>query len=124
MAATGFLCSCLFLLLSIQIKNPYLAILVVGLAGFSNDLAMPSSWGASMDIGGRYAGTVSAVMNTLGCMGSGLFPIVTSKVLKWSGDDWNMVFYVSAAAYFLGMICWLFLDPVTPLEPETKETAA
>jgi MFS family permease len=124
MAATGFLCSCLFLLLSIQIKDPVMAILVVGLAGFSNDLAMPPSWGASMDIGGRYAGTVSAVMNTLGCLGSGLFPIVADKALKWSGENWNMVFYVSAASYFLGMICWLFLDPVTPLEPKTKEATA
>jgi len=124
MAATGFLCSGLFLLLSTRIQEPHLAILVIGFAGFSNDLAMPPSWGASMDIGGRYAGTVSASMNTLGCLGSGLFPIVADKVVAWSGEDWNMVFYISAASYFLGMICWFFLDPVTPIEPEGKEATA
>jgi hypothetical protein len=93
----------------------------MGLAGFTSDLVMPASWEASLDIGGRYAGTVSAIMNMVGCAGGGAFPIVAVRLLRWSHDDWSLVLRVSAAAYVAGAVCWLFLDPVTPLEKEAKE---
>jgi len=123
MAIAGFLGACSFLLLSIQIRDPLLAVAVLGLAGFSNDLAMPPSWGAAMDIGGRYAGSLSATMNMVGCAGGGASPIVIGY-LRGAGQSWDAVFYMSAAAYFLGFVCWLFLDPVTPIEPDPEEVKA
>jgi len=33
--------------------------------------------------------------------------------------NWNLAFYVTAAAYLLGGLCWLLMDPVTPLEQQT-----
>ena len=34
-----------------------------------------------------------------------------------------MTFYVSAAVYFAGIFFWLFLDPVTPLEEDSRVAA-
>jgi hypothetical protein len=31
-----------------------------------------------------------------------------------------MVFYISAAIYLVGAICWLFLDSHTPIERRTE----
>ena len=39
---------------------------VLGFAGFFNDFVMPAAWAGTMDIGGRYAGTVSGAMNMMG----------------------------------------------------------
>jgi ACS family glucarate transporter-like MFS transporter len=106
------------LMTSFYIKNPVLTILAMGLASFCNDLTMPGSWASCMDIGGKYAGTVSGSMNMMGNFGGMAGPIVTGFVLSTTNRDWQIVFAISSVIYFLGAICWLFIDPVTPLEKE------
>jgi nitrate/nitrite transporter NarK len=123
-AIAGFLGSAVFLNLSTHITSAVPAMLLMGMAAFSNDLVMPSSWATSMEIGGRYAGTVSAVMNTAGSLGGGLFPVVAIHIRDSAGGDWKRVLTYSAAAYLLGAVCWLFLDPVTSLARESEEAAA
>jgi MFS family permease len=120
-AMGGFVGSAVFLYLSTRITSAVPAMLVMGLAAFSNDLVMPSSWATSMEIGGRYAGTVSAVMNAAGSLGAGLFPRLAIQIRDAAGGDWKVVLWYSAAAYLLGAVCWLFVDPVTPLAPESEE---
>jgi len=36
--------------------------------------------------------------------------------LFWTHNNWNLTFYMSAAAYVAGIMCWMFLDSVKPLE--------
>jgi MFS family permease len=115
-ALTGFLGSAALLFLSTRVPGAILALIVMGLAGFTNDLVMPASWAASMDIGGRYAGTVSAVMNMVGSAGAGLAGVLAPRIKEWGGGGWNSVLYVSSIVYLLGALCWLFLDPKTPLD--------
>jgi sugar phosphate permease len=55
-------------------------------------------------------------MNSWGNLGGGLAPLVIGYILHWSHGNWNLALYVSAAIYSLGVVCWLLLDPVTPLE--------
>ena len=43
-------------------------------------------------------------------------PPMVAYILAWSGTNWNAVFYLNAGVYFLGSLCWLFIDPVTPLD--------
>jgi MFS family permease len=115
MGYIGFAGASGFLVLSTAVHNPVLAMLAVGLASFSNDLVMAGAWGAAMDVGGKYAGSLSGAMNTLGNMGGAMSPLAIGYILKWSGNNWNLTFYVSAAVYAMGIVCWWFLDPVTPL---------
>ena len=89
--------------------------LAIGSASFFNDLTMPPSWGAAMDLGGEFAGTLSGAMNMAGNIGGAMCPMVIGYLLTWTHNNWDMTFYVSAAVYLTGVVFWRFLDPVTKL---------
>ena len=105
-----------FLLFSTVVSNPLFAMLSIAIASFSNDLVMPGAWGAAMDVGGVHAGSLSGAMNMSGNIGGALCPLAIGYILTWSNNNWNLTFYLSAAIYLMGTVCWKFLDPVTPLE--------
>lgn len=98
---------------------------LIALGGFSIDFVLPCAWGTCMDVGGRFAGTFSGAMNMMGNLGGFVAPIATGYILDLSGS-WNLAFSISSAVYLLGAVCWLLLDPVTPLdrEPMPEATAA
>lgn len=89
------------------------ALLMVSLASFGNDLTMPAAWAAAMNLGGRYAGTVSGSMNMMGNAGGALFPIAFPLIRDYLGIDF--VFYVSASAYIISFLAWQFLDSSKPI---------
>jgi MFS family permease len=121
LAGLGFFGASICLLISLHLHNPLLALSVMGLASFANDLVMPTSWGTCMDIGGRFSGTLSGAMNMMGNIGGGLAPLVIGYILNYSGHNWAITFYISSAVYFLGVFCWIFIDPVTPLDSAKNE---
>jgi len=104
------------LIVSVYLSEPVWAMVAMGLASFSNDLAMPPAWGACMDVGGKYAGSLSGSMNMAGNIAGFVSPPMVAYILRWTGDNWIITFYVSAAIYFIGAVSWLFIDPVTPLD--------
>lgn len=134
------------LVLSTQIQSPLLAMLSLGVASFANDLAMPGSWGVVMDVGGKYSGSLGGGMNMIGQVGGFFAPIVIPLLLTltvahheglahlgplthWLGFDspaknWTLTFLLSATAYFIGALCWLFIDPVTPLDDDAPPRPA
>ena len=122
------------LMTSFYIQDPLLAMLAMGMASFCNDLTMPGSWASCMDIGGKFAGTVSGSMNMMGNFGGMAGPLVVGYVLAATTittatgvtKNWELVFAISSVIYFLGALFWLFIDPVTPLEKsaETKTVEA
>jgi MFS transporter, ACS family, glucarate transporter len=104
-----------FLVLSTWVENPVLAMVVIGLASFSNDIIMPSSWASVMDVGGNYAGTLAGAMNMWGNVGGALAPLANGYLLTWTDGNWNITFYVAAAVYLLGVVSWAITDPTRPL---------
>ena len=114
----GFIGAATLLMTSFYLRDALLAMLAMGLAGFCNDMILPGSWASCMDFGGRYAGTVSGAMNMLGNFGGMIGPLVVGWVLTLTGRDWQQVFIITSLIYSLGAFCWLFIDPVTPLERE------
>lgn len=120
-AVLGFAGAAALLILSSLLRDPLLAMLTMGLASFCNDLTMPGSWSACMDVGGRYAGTLSGSMNMMGSIGAAVAPLVIGLILDYSGRNWAVTFWISGIIYFLGALCWLGLDPVTPLEAKEAQ---
>ena len=120
LGTTGFLVAGVFVLLHIQIQTPLLAMLALGVATFFHDLTTPGAWGACMDVGGKFAGTLSGSMNMMGNFGSMLSPIAMGYILRYTGNNWNICLYSVAAAYLLGTFCWPLMDPVTPLEDQKR----
>lgn len=124
MAIIGFILAALCLVLATKLQNPLFSMLAVGFASFGNDLAMPGAWGACMDVGGKYAGSLSGSMNMMGNIGGAVAPSVVPIVLAWAGGNWSWNFYTFAGVYLVGAVAWWFIDPVTPLEPDGDASAA
>jgi ACS family glucarate transporter-like MFS transporter len=116
LASSGFLGAGLFLILAVQFHNPNWVMLAMGMAGFCNDVVMPPSWAACMDIGGKYAGTVSGSMNMMGNLAAYVSPVAGGYILAATGRNWDIFLYLMAAVYLLGSVIWPFIDPETPIE--------
>ncbi len=123
-AIIGVLGAAGMLVLSTKLGNPFLAVLAIAMASFCNDLAMPPAWGACMDVGGKFAGTLSGSMNMMGNLAGGVAPIVIGKLIQITSSNWDLTFYISASIYLVAAICWFFLDSVTPLDKHQAPKAA
>ena len=117
MASVGFAGAAAFLVFSTTRTDPLSAMLAIAMASFCNDLVMPGAWSAAMDVGGKFAGTLSGAMNMWGNFAGFVAPVVIGYLLRWTHSNWNLTFYVSAAVYLTGVVFWMLLDPVTPIEP-------
>lgn len=131
-AVTGLFSAGAMLVIATRIDNAVFAMIALGLASFSNDLAMAPDWGACMDVGGRLAGSLSGSMNMMGNFGGMLGPLVVGLILNASKatpdsaptmEGWTTAFLVAAAVYAVGAIAWMFIDPVTPIETEEEALA-
>jgi MFS family permease len=110
--------ACLLVLVT-WITNPYLAVAAIALVAFCNDLQLPGAWTACMDVGGKSVATLSGMMNMMGNVGGFISPIACGYIVQET-HRWDLAFYLTAAAYVLGVFFWLWMDPVTPLEEQTQ----
>ena len=107
---------CLFTIGLVQ--EAWLAVALLCLFSFINDLAVPVIWAAATDIGGRYAGTVSGTMNMAGCVGAVLSPVVTGIILGNAGPQetrWPAIFALYSAAGIISGLAWLLVDASKPI---------
>lgn len=104
-----------------MVSNTYLAVTLLSLATFINDMAVPVIWAAGTDIGGRYAGTVCGIMNMMG----GLGPIVSQPLIPvWrTAYGWPVALAILASAWFIAAAAWLPIDASKRLVPEEEEDA-
>lgn len=116
LATCGFLGAGGFLAIAVQLHDPKWVMLAMGCAGFCNDVVMPPAWAACMDIGGKYAGTVSGSMNMMGNLAAYVSPVAGGYILAATGRNWDIFLYLMAAVYVLGAVFWPFIDPETPIE--------
>lgn len=117
----GFAGACVFLVLAANATSAVTAILALGMASFCNDLNMPGAWGTCMDIGRKYAGTLSGSMNMMGNLAGFAAPMVGGYILKNYNKDYDLFLYVMAALYVIGAILWPFIDCVTPIDQDDQD---
>jgi len=117
-AITGFASAAVLLIIFTRLHDPVWTVAALTASSFAAEFAGPVTWTTCMDLGGRYVGSLAGAMNTLGQLGGAVAPAVIGYILKWTGNNWPVAFYVSAAVYGCGILCWSFLDPVTPLDSE------
>src|SRR5207244_3908247 len=65
---------CFFVLALVFADVPILSVACLCVASFGKDFAMAVSWSTCIDIGHRYSGTVSGVMNGVGNLGTAFTP--------------------------------------------------
>lgn len=118
----GFCGAGLCVLATCLATQPWQAATLLCLAFFINDLAIPTIWAASADIGGRFVGTLSGMMNMVGNIGAAISPVLIPVVLRKleflpAAVRWEYVFAGMAASWFVAAAAWLFIDAGTPLVP-------
>jgi MFS transporter, ACS family, glucarate transporter len=77
-------------------------------AMFGLELTVGVSWAIPLDIGGDYAGSVSAVMNTWGNMGGAVSTTLSGYLVNAFG--WNSTFIVMSALALLAAVLFLRID--------------
>jgi ACS family glucarate transporter-like MFS transporter len=78
-------------------------------ASFFGDFALGAMWATYQDIGGRWSGTVLGWANMCGNIGAACAASLVPRLADHFG--WPSVFAFSAAAYTLGALAWLGVDP-------------
>ncbi len=114
--AIGILTGAALFVLSNRTEAVLPAMLWMGAASFCCDCVLVATWTSCMDMGGKYAGTASGVLNMMGNFAGAASPYAGSLMLEETGGDWTPFLYLLAASWALAMLCWLVLDPQTSIE--------
>ena len=115
-AVFGLVLAGIMIVLSSRLQSPTLAMLAMGAASFANDLVMPGAWGACMDVGGKYAGSLVGQHEHDGQLwrhvrshDRALHPEIQRRRLE------RRLLGVRRGVLG-GALAWCFIDPVTPLD--------
>jgi sugar phosphate permease len=93
-AVTGFLVAAAAIVPATATQDSMSSVWYTCLALFALELTVGVSWAIPLDIGGDYAGSVSAVMNTCGNIGGAISPTLLAYLVQAYG--WDVPFFVAA----------------------------
>jgi sugar phosphate permease len=109
-AVIGFSTAISCTVFGVLAKNPYWAVALLTMAMAGLELTVGVAWAVTIDVGGDFAGTVSALMNTFGQTGGALSPIVFGVLVQWTGR-WELPFLLASAVLVGSGLLWLKIDP-------------
>ena len=107
-AIAGFLVSAAATIPATLVADPRMSVALYSVAFFALEWTVGISWAVPLDIGGDFAGSVSAVMNTLGNIGGALSATVVTYAVK--GYGWNAPFFVTGALCLIAAALYLKID--------------
>jgi MFS transporter, ACS family, glucarate transporter len=110
-----------FMLVSLVIQNQTLSMLALALSFAASDFMLPNCWAVCMDIGKRYAGTVSGSMNMAGQMGSTIAAAAYGGLVGKYG--WDVPLIGLAVLSLVSALLWLVIDPTRQLVREEAAPA-
>lgn len=107
-AIAGFVLSAAATIPAIFAHDPRVSVAFYCAAFFGLEWTVGISWAVPLDIGGDFAGSVSAVMNTLGNLGGAL----SSFVVTWAATryGWNSPFLLTSALCLIAALLYLKID--------------
>jgi sugar phosphate permease len=100
----GFAFSAVAIVLACTAPSPAASVLYSCLATFALELTVGVSWAIPLDIGGDYAGSVSAVMNTFGNLGGATAAAISAYLVMMYG--WNGPFVVMTMLSVLAAVLY------------------
>jgi sugar phosphate permease len=109
-AVPGFILAGAFVIPAAMVSDTTMSILMLSASFFFLEWVIGPAWAVPMDVGGRFSGTVTGVMNMAGALAASLTAIVYGSL--FGAGYWVAPFLVSAAVMGLGALIWAFLiDP-------------
>ena len=115
-AIAGFLIAAVFIPLACWADTPYLTAFLFGAAVFGLELVVGNAWAVTLDIGGHFAGSCSAVMNTFGNIGGAIVATATGFIVSAYG--WDAAYYVVVAFCVAGALLFSRIDAGRKLIPD------
>ncbi len=109
------------MLAAIVIENKFLAIAALSLSFAVSDFMLPNCWAVCLDIGKRYAGTVTGSMNMAGQFGATIGAWAYGRLVDAIG--WNVPLAGMAGLSLISALIWLWIDPTKVLVPEEEPAA-
>jgi len=107
-AIAGFIVSGAATIPAIFTHDPRVSVAFYSVAFFALEWTVGISWAVPLDIGGDFAGSVSAVMNTLGNLGGALSALVVTNLV--SHLDWHAPFLLTSVLCVIAAVLWLKID--------------
>jgi len=109
-AVPGFLLAGAFVIPAAIVADTTMSIVFLATSFFFLEWVIGPAWAVPMDVGGRFSGTVTGVMNMAGALAASFTAIVYGSL--FGGGYWVAPFLVSAAVMGVGALIWAFLiDP-------------
>jgi MFS family permease len=106
---SGYLVAAVAMLSIRFVHSPQAATVLLCLAAGAFDFGQGANWATIVDIGGRYAGTATGFINTVGNLGNSAQPVIGAWIFNTFG--WNALFVTYAAAFGVAASMWLFINP-------------
>jgi len=119
-AAAGLGLSGALELMAVLTRNNTLAAVFLGVGFGFMDCMLPASWAACLDIGRKYAGTVSGAMHMTGQAGAFLSTVAFGYMVR-AFNSYDLPLVPMAIALFISSALWLKIEPTKPLVPEAVE---
>jgi sugar phosphate permease len=116
-AITGFLIAAACCPLAMLAPDRYISAALFGVTVFGLELVVGNAWAVTLDIGGNFAGSCSAVMNTAGNIGGAIMATATGFIVSAYG--WPAAFYVVSALSLLGALLFTQIDAGRKLAPDS-----
>jgi nitrate/nitrite transporter NarK len=99
----------------LQLHSAWGVVAAMAVMAVATDLAVPSVWAFSQDVGGRHAGAAMGWSNMWGNLGAALSPVVLGAAREAGG--WNTAFLVAAGSFLLAGAAASLVDARKPLDP-------
>jgi sugar phosphate permease len=119
--AGGFFVSSIAVLFAAYTDAPEVSIAWFALALFALELTVGVSWAVTLDVGGEFAGSVSAVMNTTGNIGAAIAVALTAWLATNYG--WASAFAVIAGLALVACLLSFTIDASKPMYRLEEEPA-
>jgi sugar phosphate permease len=116
-AVAGFVIAALGIIPATLTSDAVACVLYSCVGVFGLELTVGVSWAIPLDIGGDYAGSASAVMNTCGNIGGAISPALLAFLVEGSG--WQTPFLVASVLCIVAAALFLKIDPARRIFPES-----
>jgi len=102
----------------------YVAVALLSLGYFAMDCMLPVSWSICLDVGRKYAGTVTGAMNTAGQLGSFLSSIAFGALVDRFNGRYDIPLMLFGVMLAISAAIYTQIDPTEQLIPENSATPA
>jgi len=110
----GFLLAGLFVIPAALTNSRSVSVLCLAASFFCLEVVLGPSWAVCMDVGGKFSGTATGIMNMVGALAASLTAVIYGAL--FDRGMWIAPFFVTSGVMVMGALIWIFLiDPEKPV---------